>query len=286
MVWGLRLIYPAIRVYRGSFLASRETIQVINLISSAICYLLPMVLLRRVLGLPVSSAFPMRRLPPKMVLPLAGIVLGSSAIGSTVSLILSALLSLLRLSPSGPQLATPDSLGTLFLAVLTAALLPALFEELLFRGVVLQSLRRFGDLFALGVTSILFSLLHRNLVQIPNALITGMVLGYMVLRTGSVRASIFCHFVNNLLPIILQAFSPYLPDSAFNLLFLGLNFIYVLLGLGGLIYLCTAYDGFFSPLRGEGKRSEHYKYRSFFSSLPILVVVASLSISVLINMMG
>lgn len=286
VVWGLRLIYPAIRVYRGRFLASEAAIQMINLFSSVICYLLPVILLRRVLGLPAGAAFPRRRLPPGVALPLVGIVLGSSAIGSTISLILSALLSLVRLYPSGPQLSTPDSPGGFLLMALTAAVLPALFEELFFRGVMLQSLRRFGDLFALSVSSVLFSLLHRNLVQIPNALITGMVLGYIVLRTGSVLASILCHFINNLLPIVLQTLGPCLPDSAFNLLFLGLNFLYVLLGLGSLIYLCTAHNGFFAPLHGEGKNSERYKYRSFFSSLPILVVVVSLSVSVFLNMLG
>ncbi len=285
VVGGLRLLYPAIRVYRGKFLASEETILIINVFSSIICYFLPVMLLRRVLNLPAAAAFPRRRLPPGEMLPLAGIVLGSSAIGSTVSLILCALLSLVRLSPSAPQLSVPDSLASFLLLVLTAAVLPALFEELLFRGVVLQSLRRFGDLFALSVTSILFSLLHRNLVQIPNALITGTVLGYIVLRTGSLQAAIFCHFINNLLPILLQTFGSYLPESALNLLFLLLNFLYILLGLGGLIYLLSAHGGFFAPVYREGKKSERYKYRSFFSSLPILAVIISLSISVLINML-
>lgn len=286
VVWVLRLLYPAIRVYRGSFLASEENIQLIQFLSSIVCYLLPVVLLRRVLGLSAAAAFPARRLSAETALPLAGIVLGSSAIGSTVSLLLSSLLSLFRLYPSGPQLSTPHSLRAFLGMALTTAVLPAVFEELLFRGVILQSLRRFGDLFALCVSSVIFSLLHRNLVQLPNALLTGMVLGYIVLRTRSVWASIFCHFVNNLFPVILQTLSPYLSDGAFNLLFLGLNFLYVLLGLGGLVYLSVTHGGFFAPLRGEGRHAERYKYRSFFSSLPILVVTVSLGFSILLNLLG
>lgn len=286
VVWGLRLLYPAIRVYRGSFLASQEVIGLINLCSSLICYLLPVVLLRRVLGMPAGVAFPSGRLPAGIALPLCGIVLGSSALGSSVSLILSALLSLLHLYPSGPALSTPDSVVTFVLMVLTAAVLPAIFEELMFRGIILQSLRRFGDLFALGVSSLLFALLHGNLIQLPNALLTGMVLGYIALRTGTLLAPILCHFINNLLPILLQTLGPHLPDALFNLLFLALNLIYVLLGLGGILYLSTACSGFFIPLRGEGRQSERYKYRSFFSSLPILAVIFSLGVTVILNMLG
>lgn len=286
VVWGLRLLFPAIRVYRGSFLASEEVIGLINFCSSFICYLLPVLLLRRVLGMPVAAAFPTGRLPAGIALPLCGIVLGSSALGSTVSLILSAVLSLLHLYPSGPGLSTPDSFISFVMLVLVAAVLPAIFEELMFRGIVLQSLRRFGDLFALAVSSLLFALLHGNLVQLPNALLTGMVLGYIVLRTGTLRASVLCHFVNNLFPILLQTLGPYLPDALFNLLFLGLNLVYILLGLGGVLYLGTACSGFFVPLRGEGRQSERYKCRSFFSSLPILTVILALSVSIILNMLG
>ena len=79
------------------------------------------------------------------------------------------------------------------LYIINGVVLPAFIEEIVFRGAIMQSLRRFGDGFALLVSSVLFAVVHGNFVQAPYAFLMGLVIGYFVLRTGSLWAGIFIH---------------------------------------------------------------------------------------------
>ncbi len=84
------------------------------------------------------------------------------------------------------------------ISLVLLTVIPALLEEILFRGLILQGLRCFGDGIALVVSSVLFALAHFNLMQDVNALIMGLLIGYFVLRTGSVWTGVLLHFVVNL----------------------------------------------------------------------------------------
>ena len=88
--------------------------------------------------------------------------------------------------------------------IVKTAVLPALIEEFAMRGVVMQSLRKYGDWFAIIMSSLVFALLHGNMVQIPFAFIAGIAIGYAVTVTGSMWTGILIHFLNNLASIIMQ----------------------------------------------------------------------------------
>lgn len=80
--------------------------------------------------------------------------------------------------------------------ILTCVLAP-LVEEIMFRRMILNRLRRFGDRFAILASAALFALLHGNLSQILYAFAIGVVLGYVVLRTGCLWQSILIHAMVN-----------------------------------------------------------------------------------------
>ncbi|MBQ9505561.1 MAG: CPBP family intramembrane metalloprotease [Clostridia bacterium] len=104
------------------------------------------------------------------------------------------------------QALEPEALpeGALGVAVLLlrSAVVPAVVEECVFRGVILQSLRRFGDWFAIVCTAVMFGLTHANMTQVPFAVIAGVALGYCAVVTGSLRTGIAVHFLNNLVSVI------------------------------------------------------------------------------------
>ena len=83
------------------------------------------------------------------------------------------------------------------LYVLSIAVLPALVEELIFRGAVLGGLRKYGDGFAVVASAFLFAVFHGNLPQAIFAFICGLVMGFAVVRTGSIWAGVAIHAVNN-----------------------------------------------------------------------------------------
>jgi membrane protease YdiL (CAAX protease family) len=90
---------------------------------------------------------------------------------------------------------------------LGSCLLPALFEELLFRGVLLGSLRHLLDKnTAIAITAGLFTFTHMQYewyLMLFNLLPLAVFLGYARTNTGSIWTGVFLHFVNNAASIIL-----------------------------------------------------------------------------------
>ncbi len=90
----------------------------------------------------------------------------------------------------------------IFVSILTVALLPAIFEELLMRGVVLNAFRRANRRRAMVASAFLFALLHLDMSQFVGYFVLGLFFSYVVIRTGSIYAGIIAHFFHNLSGII------------------------------------------------------------------------------------
>lgn len=120
----------------------------------------------------------------------------------TAALVLPALLWIrliaapfIMLWPEAPLSVLPD-LGNA-LALLGVLLLAPVFEELMFRGVLLQALTAWGRLPALIVTSVLFGLAHGP-VQSLSTVMFGWALGWLALEFRSVWPPIILHLSFNL----------------------------------------------------------------------------------------
>ncbi|AYA36690.1 CPBP family intramembrane metalloprotease [Hymenobacter oligotrophus] len=91
------------------------------------------------------------------------------------------------------QLATQPLLSFVVLCVMAPV-----FEEWLFRGVLLPGLmKNYGPTKAILQTSLLFGIIHFNPAQSLAAALFGVFLGWLYYRTGSLRACILVHAVNN-----------------------------------------------------------------------------------------
>lgn len=87
------------------------------------------------------------------------------------------------------------------LMVLLGAALPAIAEETLFRGAILQSLRPAFGRGAIVLTALGFALMHFDPWRLAPTFLLGIVAGALVVRTGSIWTAILFHFVNNALAI-------------------------------------------------------------------------------------
>lgn len=126
-----------------------------------------------------------------------------------------------------------DVLGYILMVIGTAAV-PALLEEFAFRGVILQPLRRHGDTFAILMSSLLFALMHGNMVQIPFAFTVGLALGYFTITTGSIWTSVIIHFVNNLTSVVFSIYFERNPDAS-ELPYYIISACFIILGVVALI---------------------------------------------------
>lgn len=94
-------------------------------------------------------------------------------------------------------------------ALLISALLPAVCEELMFRGAILGAWERRGTVRALVVSSVLFALLHDSIEGFPIRLMMGFVLGYLVIVADSLYVGVIYHLAHNVGVLLL----PLLPES-------------------------------------------------------------------------
>lgn len=91
----------------------------------------------------------------------------------------------------------------LFQTLLIVALIPAIGEELLFRGVVQPMLsEKRGVHFGVWITAFVFSFIHFQFFGFFPRFILGVILGYMVVWKKSLWYSIIAHFTNNALAVI------------------------------------------------------------------------------------
>ncbi len=79
---------------------------------------------------------------------------------------------------------------------LYAVIMAPIAEELIYRGFVLSSIEKYGKIFAIITSAILFGVMHTNIPQSVFAALVGIVLGYVAIEY-SIWWAILLHVINN-----------------------------------------------------------------------------------------
>jgi membrane protease YdiL (CAAX protease family) len=87
--------------------------------------------------------------------------------------------------------------------LVVVALLPAIFEETIFRGILLTGLKNFGKVAAVLLCGALFSLYHQNPAQTVYQFMCGAAFAWVALKSGSILPTMLSHFLNNAVIILL-----------------------------------------------------------------------------------
>ena len=91
-------------------------------------------------------------------------------------------------------------------------ILAPLAEEVVFRGAILRTLlgimSKKNHWVAILISAAIFGVVHANLAQFVNALLMGLLLGWMYYRTGSLVPGILLHWVNNTMAYVLANIMP------------------------------------------------------------------------------
>lgn len=96
-------------------------------------------------------------------------------------------------------LTTFDTTGQLVVALLVIAVIPAIGEEVLFRGVLQRNFSRWAGNVHVGVwlAAILFSAIHVQFLGFFPRMLLGALFGYLYVWSGNIWVPILAHFVNN-----------------------------------------------------------------------------------------
>lgn len=96
--------------------------------------------------------------------------------------------------------------GTIIYVLVALAILPAITEEFVFRGIVLQEYRAAGvsRSSSLIISALLFSMIHFNLAQLPVYFFGGLMFGAVFMVTNSIVAAVLVHLLNNAMSLFFE----------------------------------------------------------------------------------
>jgi hypothetical protein len=168
-----------------------------------------------VMYLVITGTNPLKLISLKLIHPGAAVlvILMTLCVLPLTSLV--NLISMLFVDNALTDLSVEVEQNSFWLNLLFIAVIPALSEEFVFRGVIFHTLKEHGKWFAVVCSALFFGMMHLNFNQFSYTFVIGMVMALAVLATGSLWGSVLVHFTLNansvimmkVLQIIAQKFS-------------------------------------------------------------------------------
>ena len=119
--------------------------------------------------------------------------------------------------------------SSIWATIIFAGILSPIIEEVLFRGVMLNKLRTYGDKIAIITTALLFGLFHENFSQFFYAVGLGMIFAYVTLKTGTIKYSIGLHIMINMMGSVIG--TKVLSSNTATMIFGVVVWVFVIAGL-------------------------------------------------------
>lgn len=147
--------------------------------------------------------------------------------------------------------------GLIVPALIVMAALPAIFEEAVFRGVILNSCRRgMGDVRAVFVSAFCFSLFHGSPEQTVYQFVIGCLIALVAVKSGSILPGVLMHFINNAVVVIFHAANLFDENGAL-IISTGANIALIVVGaaalVGGFVWLLLTKRNFEKCCKGGVK---------------------------------
>ena len=154
------------------------------------------------------------------VAKLVTLCLGLQTASAFLTQIITMILDNFGLTGRTIDLSATTSFGANAFMYFYACLLGPILEELLYRGVLLQSMRKYNERFAIFLSAAIFGLMHENYQQFILGFLLGIPLAVVAVKYNSLIPSIITHIIVNtaasVTNVVMQYFSPELYESALS----------------------------------------------------------------------
>lgn len=166
------------------------------LITELVLILMPCLLFIKTKGLSIKDTLRLNRIGLKQCVLVILITIFTYPLAVTFQAIFIAMLNIFRdLSPSPVPL---PSDGTQFIiSFFIMAVAPGVCEEVMFRGLLLNSYRELGYKKSIILSALLFGIFHFNIMNLVGPTILGVVFAILVYKTNSLYSAIIGHITNN-----------------------------------------------------------------------------------------
>ena len=156
------------------------------------------------------------------------------------------------------------------LAMIMVSVLAPIFEELVFRKLIIDRTRRYGEVMAIVYSALAFGLFHCNIYQFFYAFAMGIIFGYIYVRSGNIIMTIVMHMIVNTSTSVLYPLSPQLLQY--------FQYVMSVLGTISIIYTIIKKDISFEKTKDEVIAKELSPI-AFLNSGSVLFAVISLFIT-------
>lgn len=167
----------------------------------------------------------------------------------------------------------PKGFFGFLLTFIATAIVPALVEEFACRGIVLSLLKKYGESFAIIASSLVFGIMHGNFEQIPFAVMVGLILGYIYVKTKNLWVCVAVHCTNNAISVIFTYLQDALTVNMQNILYIVYLIISMLAAIFGVYLLSKNNNDNYSLKQSESICTTKQKYTWFFTSWAIIVFI-------------
>ncbi len=167
----------------------------------------------------------------------------------------------------------PNGIADIVLLFIGLAIIPPLLEEFSMRGVLMTSMQRYGNTFAIFASAFIFGLFHGNFTQIPFAFICGLFFAYITIATDSLWPAIIVHAMNNGMSCVSIVLTKYFDDNVANTFYYIAAFGGISLSIVALVIYIIVYKKDFI-LKKPSKIpnfSSAKKFRKFMSSPGMII---------------
>ena len=180
-----------------------------------------------------------------------------------------------------------DNFLEVLLFYVTVAVLPALVEEFAFRGVILKIMRKHSDSMAILVSGVMFGLMHGNFTQIPFALVVGLILAFITVKTNSLIPAILIHFLNNGLSVTFTLLytNTNLSETIIDIINIVIMIAISVAGIIAFSILAHKHKGFFKLFGANTPITFKDKVLTFCKS-PTVIIFTAISLIEAITMLS
>ncbi len=255
-----------------AFISDPAFTHIFNALFSVIIFTIPFIIVFRLQNIRISGLVKFKKPKIKDILPYGLIGAGFCSVANLTVSYMGSIFSWFGIEYNVNYGDKPEGLFGFMLTFITIAIIPPLVEEFACRGLILGSLRKYSDSFAVLTTAIVFGILHGNFQQMPFAFLVGLILGYVTVKTKSIWMAVAIHAFNNAVSVFFDyAFidSTQIVKSISYAVYL---IISILVGLLGVYLLKDRKDAYkLKKRKTSATKGQIYKW--FFTSPTIVIFI-------------
>lgn len=270
------IVLSILGIPQESILKSLEdpaVMQLVQIVLSSFVFTIPFIIVFKIGKFRISDLIPLGKPEKGTFLPLFLIGISFCSFANIAVNYASAIFEMFGINYNVDFGENPQGFFGFMLSLISTVFVPALVEEFACRGLILGSLRKFGEGFSILISALLFGFMHGNFQQIPFAFLVGLVLGFITVKSGTMWVAVLVHGFNNFISVFFSYFMNNVTDEVQNIIYVCYLSLSMLLGIVAVLMLKNRLNDFFKFKKADTEAEEKKKIKWFLTTPTVIVFI-------------